>query len=80
MRDIVVPRHRYVADIIARLSGLPPTDARVVRAVASVQAQLLLFARPLPRGVPAEWRAVLADTDAIVEHVLQFSLGGIRAL
>ena len=80
MRDIVVPRHEYVADVVCRLSGIPASDPRVLRAVASIQGQLLVFVRPLPPGLPEEWRAMKADLDGTVEHIVRFSLAGIRAL
>jgi len=80
IREVIEPRHKYLSTIIGAISGLPADDPRVVLAGVSLQAQCLLFARPMPRKVPAAWRAVGADTDGIVSHVAEFSIAGMRAL
>ena len=80
IREVIEPRMRYLSAIIAAVSGLPAGDLRVVRAVVSVQAQCLMFARPLPRKAPAAWRGGLADVNAIADHIAAFSLAGVRAL
>jgi AcrR family transcriptional regulator len=80
IREVIEPRHKYLATIIGAISGLPPEDPRVTLAGVSLQAQCLLFARPLPRKVPAAWRSVVDDVEQIVAHVSEFSLAGMRAL
>jgi AcrR family transcriptional regulator len=80
IREVIEPRQQYLAAIIAAISGLAADDPRVTRAGISVQAQCLLFARPLPRKVPAAWRGGLADVNAIADHIATFSLAGARAL
>jgi TetR/AcrR family transcriptional regulator, regulator of cefoperazone and chloramphenicol sensitivity len=80
IRDVIEPRHRYLSGIVASLSSLPVDDLRVTRAVASIQGQCFLFARPLPRKLPASWRAGLRDLDGTIDHVTAFSLAGIRGM
>jgi TetR/AcrR family transcriptional regulator, regulator of cefoperazone and chloramphenicol sensitivity len=80
IREVIEPRHKYLATIIGAISGLPPNDRRVTLAGVSLQAQCLLFARPLPRKMPGAWRAVMDDVEQIVAHVSAFSLAGMRAL
>jgi AcrR family transcriptional regulator len=80
IRDVIEPRFEYLSGVIAALTGLPATDVKVLRAVGSVQAQCLMFARPLPPRVPPAWRAVSANLDDIASHIADFSLAGLRAL
>ena len=80
IREAIEPRMRYLSGIIAALSGPAGGDLRVVRAAVSVQAQCLMFARPLPRKAPAAWRGGLADVSATADHIAAFSLAGARAL
>jgi AcrR family transcriptional regulator len=80
MREIVQPRHQYLGTVVARLARLEPGDVRVLRAVASIHAQLLAFGRPLPAAAPPEWRAMVADVDGTADHIVRFTLGGLSAL
>ena len=56
IREVIEPRQKYLSTIIGAISGLPGDDPRVILAGISLQAQCLLFARPLPRKAPAAWR------------------------
>jgi TetR/AcrR family transcriptional regulator, regulator of cefoperazone and chloramphenicol sensitivity len=85
-RQAIAPRIRYLAGVIGELLTWPPNDPRVMRCVGSVHGLCLIYARigqmpePLRRAITEEpWTEVL-DVDAAAEHVLAFSLAGIRAL
>ena len=80
IRDVIEPRHKYLSAIIGAISGLPADDSRVILAGVSLQAQCLLFARPLPHKAPAAWRHVLDDAESIIAHVAEFSIAGMRGL
>lgn len=80
IRDVIEPRMRYLSGVVSALTGLPPDDVRVSRAVASVQAQCLIFARPIPKKIPPAWRAASKNLDAVAAHIADFSLGGMRAI
>jgi AcrR family transcriptional regulator len=80
IRDAIEPRHRYLTGIVSALSGWPPADGRVLRCVASLQGQCLIFVRPLPDRAPRRWRAMAKDIDAGVDHITAFTIGGIRAV
>ena len=80
IRDVIEPRIRYLSGIVAALTGLPPDDVRTARAVASIQGQCLLFARPMPKKIPPSWRAAGRDLDAMAAHIADFSLAGLRAM
>lgn len=80
IRDAIEPRNRYLAGIISAISGWPSHDERVLRSVASLQGQCLIWARPLPNRLPGKWKAVATDIDGAVEHIVTFTIGGIRAI
>lgn len=80
IREVIEPRQKYLSTIIGAIAGLPGDDPRVILAGVSLQAQCLLFARPLPGKAPAAWRHVLNDADSIITHVAAFSIAGMRGL
>ena len=75
------PRIEYLASLVAHLLGCATSDARVGRAVASIQGQCLLYrnhavvTRLLPR-----WQPTPERLDALADHITRFSLAGIGAL
>lgn len=80
--EAIVPRLLYLKTIVAELLDVEPTDPRVAQCVTSIQAQCLYY-RPDPfkTAVAPGW----APTDdaavaAIVDHVVRFSLAGIKAV
>jgi AcrR family transcriptional regulator len=85
-RQAIAPRIRYLAEIIGELLDSPPSDPRVMRCVGSVHGLCLIYARigempePMRAAITEEpWPDAL-DIDATAEHVLDFSLAGIRAM
>ena len=74
------PRLEYLSGVVAELIGCPATDSRVTRCVISVQAQCLMY-RPDPfhAAVAAKWPVTPGPMDAITDHIIDFSLAGIRA-
>jgi TetR/AcrR family transcriptional regulator, regulator of cefoperazone and chloramphenicol sensitivity len=75
------PRLEYLSGVVAELIGCPANDSRVTRCVISVQAQCLIY-RPDPfrAAVAAKWPVVAGSMDAITDHIIEFSLAGIRAV
>jgi hypothetical protein len=75
------PRLEYLSGVIAELIGCAATDPRVVRGVISVQAQCLIY-RPDPfhSAVRDKWPVVPGPSDALADHIAEFSLAGIRAM
>ena len=80
IREVIEPRLRYIATIVSAISGWPADDARVMRTVASLQGQCLIYGRPLPRVAPVGWKEVARDIDAAADHIAAFTIGGIRGL
>ncbi|MCC7126250.1 MAG: CerR family C-terminal domain-containing protein [Acidobacteria bacterium] len=80
MSEVIEPRMAHLGSLVGAIAGLRGDDPRVLRAVLSLQGQVLLFARPKPPGVPAPWDRLLRSPEAMAEHIIAFSLPGIRAL
>jgi AcrR family transcriptional regulator len=77
----VRPRVEYLSGLIAAIIGCDPTEQRVLRCVASVQAQTLSY---LPNPIAARLGFVNKPTAAnlrdIADHIADFSLAGIQAV
>ena len=80
VREVMEPRLQHLGRLVADIAGLPATDPRVLRAVLSIQGQILLFARPLTPRIPQVWTRLLADTAATAEHIANFSLAAVKEL
>ena len=89
--EAILPRIRYLREVVAEIMGCRPSDPRVMRSVASVQTQCLLCARLF--RAPEPFRAIAfppssgeraadrtAETEAVATHIAEFSLAGIRGL
>ena len=77
----VRPRVLYLSGVIARILECDPRDPRVLRCVASVQAQSMSY---LPNPIAARLGLVFRPTPAAIaaaaEHIATFSLAGMRAI
>ena len=76
------PRIEYLSRCVADIIGCPPSDPRVLRCVASIQAQSIAY-RPHPiaarLGMPVD-APTAAHVDAIADHIAEFSLAGVLAV
>ena len=77
----VRPRIDYLAGLIAEIIECAPTDQRVLRCVASVQAQTIAY---LPNPIAARLGLANKPTPAnlgdIADHIAEFSLAGVHAV
>lgn len=78
----VRPRFEYLASLVADIIGCSPADHRVLRSVASIQAQSIAY---LPHPIAARLGsnlkpATAAQVEAIAEHIADFSLAGVRGI
>jgi AcrR family transcriptional regulator len=80
MREVLEPRMHHLVGLAAQISGVKPTDARVLRAALSIQGQIFVFARPLPPNAPPVWGRLVRDTAAVADHITEFSLAALRGL
>ena len=77
---VVRPRLRYLAAIVAEILDAEPDDPRVQRCVASIQGQLLFQMASPMRTLLFDAPRTQADVEAEVEHIMEFSLAGVRAI
>jgi len=77
----VRPRIDDLSAIVADIIGCSPTDERVLRCVARIHAQCVLF---VPHPAASRLRSKLQlrseNIDGVAEHIADFSLAGIRAI
>jgi hypothetical protein len=75
------PRIEYLSSLVAEILGAPADDARVVRAVASIQAQMVFYVpNPVLERFGVRANASAREVDALADHITAFSLGGIHAI
>ncbi len=80
MQQVFKPRIEYLCGVLGATMQLPPADPRVMRCVTSLQVQCLVAARPVPKPIARSLGAGLHDLDAMITHIVDFSLGGMRAI
>lgn len=76
----LMPRIRYLRALVAELMDARPTDRRVHRCTLSIQAQCLFYAAPnkfRDSAFPG-WPPGSAELAAAADHIVEFSLAGIR--
>jgi AcrR family transcriptional regulator len=77
---VVRPRLRWLAKVVGEMIDADSDDPRVQRCVASIQGQLLFHMASPMRHLLFESPRSQAEVDAEIEHILEFSLAGIRAI
>jgi AcrR family transcriptional regulator len=80
MQQVLKPRIEYLCSVIGAIMQLPPADPRVFRCVTSLQVQCLVAARPIPKPIARSLGTGPHDLDAMIDHIVEFSLGGMRAI
>jgi TetR/AcrR family transcriptional regulator, regulator of cefoperazone and chloramphenicol sensitivity len=77
----VRPRVEYLSGVIARILDCDPRDPRVLRCVASVQAQAVsYFPNPIAARLGFAFEPTPAQIDKAAEHITTFSIAGVRAV
>ena len=77
----IMPRFEYLCGVVAKLLECKPTDKRVVRCVMSIMAQCLFFRPDRFRTAAFKgWPLSHADLAAVAEHIVEFSLAGIKRI
>lgn len=75
------PRIEYLSVLVADLLGCDLHDPRVLRSVASIQAQTIFyFPNPVLARLGLKPRLTAHDVNTLVDHITMFSVAGIRAL
>ena len=77
----VRPRIEYLRGLVARMIGCPVEDRRVLRAVASIQAQTIAYLpNPIAARLGFAFTPTTAKLDEVADHIATFSLAGVRAI
>jgi TetR/AcrR family transcriptional regulator, regulator of cefoperazone and chloramphenicol sensitivity len=77
----VRPRVEYLSGVIARILGCDPGDHRVIRCVASIQAQAVAyFPNPIAARLGFPFAPTPAEIDKAAHHIATFSIAGVRAV
>ncbi len=80
--QVILPRVRFLSKAIAELIGCTPEDPRVRRCAISLQAQCVFYMpNNFRKVVFPDWHEPsVAEIDAAVAHITEFTLAGIRAI
>jgi TetR/AcrR family transcriptional regulator, regulator of cefoperazone and chloramphenicol sensitivity len=84
--DIIVeqgvrPRVEYLSGVIARMIGCDLKDPRVLRCVASIQAQAVAyFPNPVAARLGFPFKPTPAEIDKAAHHIATFSIAGVGAV
>jgi AcrR family transcriptional regulator len=77
----VRPRVEFLSGLISAIIGCDPTDQRVLRCVASVQAQTLAYMpNPIATRLGLANKPTAANLSDIADHIADFSLAGVNAV
>jgi AcrR family transcriptional regulator len=77
----VRPRIEYLSGLIAAIIGGDTRDQRVLRCVASVQAQTFAYMpNPIATRLGFANKPTRANLDEIADHIAEFSLAGVHAV
>jgi AcrR family transcriptional regulator len=76
------PRVDYLCGAVAELIGCSTSDPRVLRCVASIQAQSIAFRpHPITARLGVHLRpTTAAQVKAVAEHIADFSIAGVCAI
>jgi AcrR family transcriptional regulator len=77
----VRPRVEYLSALIAEIMGCKVSDPRVLRCVASVQAQSIAYLpNPIADRLGLTFKPTPAHIEEVAEHIAAFSLAGVQAI
>lgn len=80
MKNQVMPKAKLVMGMIADILGVPPTHPAVGRSTVSIVGPcmfLLVTSQELQKKV---FPGLLAEPEELVDHMVAFTLGGLRAI
>jgi AcrR family transcriptional regulator len=77
----VRPRIEYLSGLVAEIMDCAPSDERVLRCVASIQAQSIAYLpNPIAARLGLTFKPTPAHLDELAEHIAEFSLAGVHAV
>jgi AcrR family transcriptional regulator len=77
----VRPRIEYLSCVVAEIIGCEQDDQRVLRCVASIQAQSIAYLpNPIADRLGLAFKPTPAHIEAVAQHIADFSLAGVHAV
>jgi TetR/AcrR family transcriptional regulator, regulator of cefoperazone and chloramphenicol sensitivity len=77
----VRPRIEYLSGVIAEMTGCAPSDLSVLRCVAAIQSQSLIYVRnPIASRLGLTFEPTPAHIDEAARHIAEFSIAGVHAV
>jgi AcrR family transcriptional regulator len=78
----VKPRIEYLSRVLGEMIGCQPTDIRVLRCLASIQAQSIAYRyNPIAERLGFSLDPTTPEQiDEVAAHIADFSIGGVRAI
>ena len=80
MKNQVVPKARLVTGMIGDILGVPATHPAVSRATVSIVGPCIFMLIASPDWQKKIFPTLLVDTEALVDHMVAFALGGLRSI
>jgi TetR/AcrR family transcriptional regulator, regulator of cefoperazone and chloramphenicol sensitivity len=80
MKNQVMPKARMVTAMIGEILGVPPTHPAVSRSTVSIMGPCMFLLIANPEWQKKIFPALLIDTDALVDHMVAFALGGLQSI
>jgi AcrR family transcriptional regulator len=76
----VRPRIEYLSRLVAEILDAAPSDERVLRCVASIQAQAVAYLpNPIAARLGLAFKPSRANIEAVAAHIADFSIAGVHA-
>lgn len=80
MNNQVMPKAKMVTAMIGEMLGVPPSHPAVSRSTVSIVGPCVFLLVANPDWLKKIFPALLADTDALVDHMVEFAVGGLRSV
>ena len=80
LKNQVMPKAKMVMAMIADILGVPPTHPAVSRSTVSIVSPCMFLLVVSPEWQKKVFPALLAEPDELVDHMVAFTLGGLRSI
>lgn len=80
MRNQVIPKARLVTGMLGDILGVPATHPAVSRSMVNIMGPCLFLLITNPEWQKKIFPTLLVDTDALVDHMVAFALGGLQSI
>lgn len=80
MRNQVMPKVKLVSAMIGEVLGVPATHPAVSRSTVNIVGPCLFLLVANPQWQKKIFPTLLTDTEALVEHMVIYALGGLQSV